>query len=189
MKTYMQGLMLTALFFSLIFSSGCVTSEKKVEAIAPPPLTGVEQISSFRPEVAADQALEVVQNNPYDSRFFEQVFERLVRQCSSSKSPENADIIWNRFIVPLHNSGKVPPDLARNLWNEYFSMQFVSLPSHGQVREHCYRLSEIKRAIEKEYERKRIGFEVTNQGSADTHFLNAMYVYNTMWAACHDPDN
>jgi len=53
------------------------------------------------------------------------------------------------------------------------------------VSQYCHRLPEIKNNLEKEYQLKKIGFEICQEGSADPHFLNAMYVYNTMWAGCH----
>jgi Tfp pilus assembly protein PilV len=127
----------------------------------------------------------VINNNPYTQDLFEQVFARVVAQTRESSNEANADIVWDRFVTPLKQNGKVPPDLAVYLWNCYFSKQFVSLPNEASVDQQCYRLSEIKKNIEKEYQLKRTGFQVSQQGDADTHFLNAMYVYNTMWAACH----
>jgi hypothetical protein len=171
---------------------GCAASNQvQTEPVAVPvrpTRTQIEQIDSFRPEVASSQALEVVNNNPYEQRFYEEVFARLVDQCRNSTSQENADLIWSRFVEPLRRSGKVPPDLATSLWNQYFSRQFVSLPSMGGMGENCRQLAEVKKNLESEYKLKRAGFEVCQQGSPDTHFLNAMYVYNTMWAACNDAD-
>ena len=145
----------------------------------------VSQINSFNPEVACRQALEVTSNNPFDEVFFEKVFARLVDQCRNSKSPANADIIWDHFVVPLKKSGKIPPDLSTTTWNYYFSKSFVSLPNISPVSEYCGDLAQIKKNLEKEYQLKKVGFEICRQGSPDAHFLNAMYVYNTMWAACH----
>ncbi len=164
--------------------TGTTTNVTPVAETARPALTSISQINSFRPETACMQALEVVENNRYSQDFFEKVFARLVKQCGESKSPENADIIWNNFVTPLKSSGKVPPDLVRTTWNRYFSKQFVSLPSPGRVIDYCTRLPDIKQNIEKEYRMKKQGFEICEQGSPDAHFLNAMYVYNTMWAAC-----
>jgi len=82
----------------------------------------------------------------------------------------------------------VPPDLAKNLWNCYFSKQFVSLPAMTPVSQNCHYLAEIKKNMEKEYKLKKAGFEICQQGSPGAHFLNAMYVYNTMWAACNGTD-
>jgi len=79
----------------------------------------------------------------------------------------------------------VPADLAVTTWNYYFSSHFASLPETGSIENYCYKLPEIKKKLEKEYRMKTEGFAATDQGSPDSHFLNAMYVYNTMWAACH----
>ena len=148
----------------------------------------IDHIQAFQAAAASRQALEVVQSNPYSQDFFEKVFARLVDQCAHSKSGENADIIWDNFVQPLSRNGKVPPDLARSTWNAYFSRNFVSLPRQGHVTSYCHRLDEIKTGLEKEYQFKTAGFESSGQGSPDAHFLNAMYVYNTMWAACREPD-
>ena len=169
--------------------TGCVGHETNAADVEMSPsvvqaANQIEQIDSFNPEVASDLALEVVNNNPYSEVFFEDVFARLVEQCRNSKSPDNADIIWNRFISPLKESGKVPPDLAVTTWNYHFSNGFVSLPDTAQVSHFCRQLSSIKQNLEKEYTYKQVGFEVSEQGSPDTHFLNAMFVYNTMWASC-----
>lgn len=163
--------------------SGCPMHKKDQPTVIA--LTQVSQIGSFRPEIACGQALEVVNNNPYSQDFFESVFARIVHQCKSSKSPKNADIIWDYFIKPLRQSGKVPEDLAVTTWNYYFSNYFASLPDTGTIENYCYKLAEIKKNMEKEYRMKNEGFEVTEQGSPDSLFLNAMYVYNTMWAACN----
>ena len=168
--------------------TGCAGVRDKKPNTAPPALNSVDQIDSFNPEVTGRQGLEVVNSNPYSQEFFEQVFKRVVEQCLNSKSPDNADIIWANFVMPLRESGKVPPDLAKTTWNYYFSMQFVSLPSRGPVCYYCNRLAEIKKNIEKEYQLKKSGFTACEQGSPQPHFLNAMYVYNTMWATCHGTD-
>lgn len=189
MRNYLRT---TFLLFFLTFGmlmAGCATDKPAVTAqVSPPPLTTISQIESFNVETACRQALEVVNNNPYEQGFFEKVFARLVNQCRDSKSPANADAIWGHFVVPLKQSGKVPPDLATTMWNYYFSRSFVSLPSIGPVNQYCGRLAEIKKDLEKEYQLKKLGFEVTQQGSPDANFLNAMYVYNTMWASCHSTD-
>lgn len=143
-------------------------------------------ISAFLPETASDQARAVVESNPYSQEFFEKAFARLVAQCSGNASPGNADIIWQRFVEPLSRNGTVPADLARNTWNLYFARAFVSLPAQGPVTGYCHRLEEIKTGLEQEYRLKTAGFQSTAQGSPDAHFMNAMYVYNTMWAACRD---
>jgi hypothetical protein len=165
-----------------LLASGCAATKKEH---TPVPLSGIQQIDSFRPEVACGQAVEVVSNNPYSQDFFEEVFAKLIKQCESSRSPENADIIWNHFVEPLRKTGKVPEDLAVTTWNYYFSNHFASLPDRGGVENHCYRLADIKENMEKEYRLKIEGFAAARQGSPDSHFLNAMYVYNTMWAACN----
>jgi len=151
----------------------------------PPPLTTLQDIDSFSPVTASQQACEVVYNNAYQEAFFEQVFARLVAQCEKSTSPNNADIIWDNFVQPVKHSGSVPPDVAVTLWNYYFSNQFVSLPSRTPVSQSCYRLADIKKNLEKEYQLKTAGFRICQQGSPDSHFLNAMYVYNTLWSACN----
>ena len=169
--------------------TGCIGSKTNTAAgeMAPPvtrELARIDQINSFNPEVAADQALEVVNNNPYSERLFENVFVRLIEQCRNRKSSDNGDIIWTRFVMPLKASGKVPSDLAVTTWNYHFSKNFVSLSNTAQISHYCRQLPVIKQNLEKEYRCKQAGFEVTEQGSADTHFLNAMYVYNTIWASC-----
>lgn len=161
-----------------------VHTEPSVSAL--PTLTKLQQIDSFNPQAACHQALEVINNNPYEQEFFEKVFARVVDQCQNSKSPANAELIWEHMVAPLKQSGKVPPDLLKTTWNYYFSRQFVSLPSMAPVSHYCHRLAEVKKNLEKEYRLKKLGFEICQQGSPDTHFLNAMYVYNTMWASCHE---
>jgi len=178
----------------IIFSmlTGCAGSPFKSDKMAAPvpeSLTVIQQIDSFKTQVACSQALEVINNNSYEQEFFEKVFTKIIDQCRNSTSPDNADLIWEHFIVPLNQSGKVPPDLAKDLWNCYFSKQFVSLPDKTPVSQNCYDLAHIKKNMEKEYQLKKAGFEICQQGSPDTHFLNAMYVYNTMWAACNGTDN
>ncbi len=169
-----------------LFVAGCAEKQKGIaKPDSFPPLTTVHQIDSFNPAEACRQALEVINNNPYAQQFFEKVFARVVDQCQNNKSRTNADIIWEQLVIPLKRSGKVPPDLATMLWNCYFSRQFVCLPGMGPVAHYCHRLPEIKKKLEKEYLLKKLGFEICQQGSVDPHFLNAMYVYNTMWAACH----
>ncbi len=153
-----------------------------------PSLTTIHEIDSFNPQVACRQALEVINSNPYEQELFAKAFGQVVVQCQNSKSPENADIIWDNLVSPIKQSGKVPPDLAKTTWNYYFSRQFVSLPSMGPVSNYCHRLAEIKKNLEKEYDLKKAGFEISQQGSPEAHFLNAMYVYNTMWAACNGND-
>lgn len=156
-------------------------------SVSPPPsLTMIQQIDSFNPQVACRQALEVINNNPYEQEFFEKIFACVVDQSQNSKSTANADLIWEYLVVPLKQSGKVPPDLVKTLWNYYFSRQFASLPAMAPVSHYCHRLAEIKKNLEREYQLKKLGFEICRQGSPDAHFLNAMYVYNTMWAACHE---
>jgi hypothetical protein len=174
------------ILLSGLLMAGCAINRNPRADTGNQALTSISQIESFNTDVACQQALEVINNNPYDQEFFEQVFAKVVEQCRNSKSPSNADIIWEHLVMPLKKSGKVPPDLASTLWNYYFSRQFVSLPKTASMIHYCHRLPEIKEAIEKEYQLKKIGFEVCQQGSADGQFLNAMYVYNTMWAACHD---
>jgi len=187
-KNFVMFVILMALVMLNILLSGCAatkSAEPEVIAVAPK-LTAIHQIDSFRPEAACDQALEVLNQNPYSQEFFEKVFARVVEQCQSSKASSNADIIWDHLVVPLKQSGKVPPDLAKVTWNGYFSRQFASLPGTAPVSHYCHRLPEIKNALEKEYQLKKAGFEICEQGSPEPHFLNAMYVYNTMWAVCHD---
>ena len=182
------------LFWFLLFillMAGCAAKKSIVTepvVSAPPSLTMIHQIDSFKPETACRQAIEVINNNPYEQEFFEKTFARVIEQCQNSRSPANADLIWDHLVVPLKKSGKVPPDLVKTMWNYYFSKQFISLPDMAPVPHYCYRLAEIKRNLEKEYHLKKAGFEVCQQGSPDAHFLNAMYVYNTMWAACHETD-
>jgi len=178
----------SCLFLLSLMITGCAGVRDKKPDTAPPALNSVDQIDSFNPKVASRQGLEVVNSNPYSQEFFEQVFNRVAEQCRNSKSPDNADIIWTNFVMPLRESGKVPPDLAKTTWNYYFSMQFVSLPSRAVATNYCMQLSAIKKNLEKEYQCKKLGFEVCEQGSPDAHFLNAMYVYNTMWAACKAED-
>ncbi|BBO83085.1 hypothetical protein DSCO28_36510 [Desulfosarcina ovata subsp. sediminis] len=178
------------LSFILFLMTACATApvgKNKLEQIQPA-LTSIDQIDSFNPELACKQGLEVINNNPYEQDSFEAVFAKIVEQCKNSSAPENADIIWEHFIVPLKQNGKVPPDLAKNLWNYYFSRQFVSLPENSPISQQCYALADIKKNIEREYQLKKAGFEICRQGNPDTHFLNAMYVYNTMWAACKGVD-
>lgn len=153
---------------------------------APPSLTMIQQIDSFNPQDACRQAIEVINNNPYEQEFFEKIFARVVHQCQNSKSTANADLIWEYLVVSLKQSGKVPPDLAKTMWNYYFSRQFASLSAMAPVSHYCHRLAKIKKNLEKEYQLKKLGFEICRQGSPDPHFLNAMYVYNTMWAACYE---
>jgi len=187
MQAYQRPIVMF-LTLACLFITGCAgMNAKTTEAdITPPPprLTSIEQIDSFNVKTACSQGFEVVTSNPYSQELFEKVFARIVEQAKSNKSPRNADIIWDNFVVPLEESGKVPPDLAKRLWNCYFSRQFVSLPSSAPVTHYCHDLTAIKKALEKEYQLKKAGFEVCEQGSPDAHFLNAMYVYNTMWAAC-----
>lgn len=175
----------------LILMAGCTSSRfnsGSQATLISQPLTTIQQIDSFKPEVACSQGLEVVGNNPYEQEFFEKVFARIIRQSRNCSSPKNADLIWEHFVEPLQQSGKVPPDLLKTLWNSYFSRQFVSLPSMSPISQQCYRLAEIKENIGKEYQLKKQGFEICKQGSPDIHFLNAMYVYNTMWAVCKGTD-
>ncbi len=171
-----------------LFTTGCVSQQPQVKLMEmekpDTALTRIDQINSFKTATAAMQALEIVNNNPYSQDFFDKVFQKLVEQCKNSASPENADLIWDHFVTPLRETGKVPPDLVKNRWNCYFSNQFVSLPSTQKLNQCCYQLSEIKQNLEKEFRLKQQGFEICRQGSPETHFLNAMYVYNTMWAAC-----
>ena len=190
MRNYFFSISLLSFFLGLgLMMAGCATDKPAVTSpVSPPPLTMIGQIDSFNVEIACGQALDVVNNNPYEQGFFEKVFARLVKQCKESKSPANADIIWEHFVAPLKHSGKVPPDLVTTLWNCYFSKAFVSLPSIGPMSQYCGRLAQIKKNLEKEYQLKKLGFEVTQQGSPDAHFLNAMYVYNTMWASCHSAE-
>lgn len=148
----------------------------------------IEQIDSFNSRTACAQGVEVLNNNSFSQELFDNVFAKVVQQCSSSKSPDNADILWEDFVQPLKDSGKVPGDLVVTTWNYYFSKDFVSLPDTSTVSQNCHRLKEIKKNIEKEYQLKIQGFEITLQKAPDTHFVNAMYVFNTMWAACHGTD-
>ncbi len=170
--------------------TACATApvEKNKREQPQPVLATIDGIDSFNPELACQQALAVTNNTPYGQERFEAIFAKIVEQCKNSSSSENADIIWEHFIVPLKQSGKVPPDLAKNVWNYYFSRQFVSLPENGPIDQQCHALAEIKKNIEREYQLKRAGFKICRQGSPDTHFLNAMYVYNTMWAVCKGVD-
>lgn len=191
MQKHIKIFTIPAIFF-IMLAVGCNSMRaKKVEtaAVLPPSLTRVDQIDSFSPEAACRQALEVVNNNPYNPTLFEKIFARLVEQCKNSTSPHNADLIWDHFVEPLRLSGKVPPDLVRVTWNYYFSRQFVSLPDTAPVTTYCHDLEEIKASLEKEYELKKAGFEICLQGSPDPHFLNAMYVYNTLWAVCSGTRN
>jgi hypothetical protein len=177
------------LLLSGLMIAGCIPNQKGASTMQlNPPLVAVHQIDSFKTRVACEQALEVINNNPYEQELFEKVFARIVEQCKNNKSPDNADIIWEHFIVSLNTSGKVPPDLAKTTWNYYFARQFVSLPDSAIVTHYCSRLAGIKKNIEKEFRMKKAGFEVCKQGSPEAQFLNAMYVYNTMWAVCHDTE-
>lgn len=182
------GIMLT---MCLLWLGGCGSKQAQPVNLVPEPpkLSRVEQIDSFKPESACRQGLEVVQNTTYSEEYFHKVFARIVEQCGSNKQSCNADIIWDEFVQPLAQSGKVPPDLAKVTWNEYFSRSFVSLPVQAGVGSYCHQLADIKARLEREYQLKIKGFEITNQGSPDKHFLNAMYVYNTIWAACHSASN
>lgn len=174
----LAGVMIIAMLIS-----GCAMYKKDEKPVVL--MMQIHQIDSFRPETASGQALEVISNNPYSQEFFEDVFARIVKQCKSSKSPQNADIVWDNFVKPLKQSGKVPENLVVTTWNYYFSSHFASLPVTGKIENYCYKLPEFKKNIEKEYRMKTEGFDATDQGSPDSHFLNAMYVYNTMWAACN----
>ena len=172
--------------------TACSTTKEVVNSEALAPSTAqvsVNDINSFNMEVACSQALEVINNNPYSEPLFEQTFAKLIQQSKSSISQDNADTIWNHFIEPLKLSGKVPPALAVTTWNYHFAQSFVSLPDSAPAHHYCRQLSHIKQNMEKEYHSKQLGFQATNQGSVDGHFLNAMYVYNTMWASCHDSDS
>lgn len=192
----------TILFFLLaacgLLLAGCSTSKPPVTYMPPRPAPDpvmvqmplpLSHINAFLPEAASKQAREVVESNPYSQDLFEQVFARLVAQCAGNSSPQNAEIIWQSFVEPLSRNGKVPTDLARTTWNSYFSRNFVSLPGQGPVAGFCHRLEEIKVGLESEYRLKTAGFASTAQGSPDAHFLNAMYVYNTMWASCRDANS
>lgn len=178
---------LLALLTLYLLLSGCTSKNPTlIESPDSVTLSSVEQIDSFNLEVACHQAVEVINNNPYDQEFFETVFAKLIDQCKNSKSTDNADIIWDHFVMPLRETGKVPPDLAKTVWNYYFSREFFSLPDAGTVNHYCLRLPQIKKNLEKEFTLKKDGFEISRQGSPDAHFLNAMYVFNTMWAGCHE---
>ncbi len=177
------------LLFVLMTGVGCTGLQTETKSTTvPATAVAIEQIDSFSPSTASRQAFEVISNNPYSEDFFNRVFARLVEQCQSSTSPENADVIWNNFIQPLKDSGKVPADLATYTWNCYFSQDFVSLPSYQGAYNCCHQLADIRAALEKEYRLKQAGFTICRQGSPDSHFLNAMYVYNTLWASCHEAD-
>lgn len=186
-KTILAGCLLLGQILS-----GCANQQAQTAEIEMGPqasLIRIEQIDSFNPEVAAGQALEVINNNPYREELFEQAFAKVIDQCRNSKSTENAEIIWVKFVSPLKESGKVPPDLTVITWNYHFSKNFISIPGTGAVSHYCRQLPAIKRNLEKEYQCKQVGFEITRQGSPDAHFLNAMYVYNTMWASCNQDGN
>ncbi|MBS3758026.1 MAG: hypothetical protein KGY61_05135 [Desulfobacterales bacterium] len=174
---------LAGIFLLAILASGCSMFKDEKPTVAP--LHTVQQINSFKPEIACNQAVEVINSNPYSQEFFEDVFAKIVRQCKSSESPKNADIIWDHFVKPLKRSGKVPKNLVVTTWNYYFSSHFASLPDTGAIENYCYKLPEIKKNLEKEYRMKMEGFAAADQGSPDSYFMNAMYIYNTMWAACH----
>ena len=148
----------------------------------------IDQIDSFNARRACSQGIDVLNNNSFSQELFDNVFAKVVEQCGSNKSPDNADIIWDHFVLPLKSSGKVPADLVVTTWNYYFSKDFVSLPDTSTTSQNCHRLTKIKMTIEKEYQLKIKGFEITLQKAPDTHFVNAMYVFNTMWAACHGTD-
>ena len=148
----------------------------------------IDQIDSFNARNACSQGVDVLSNNGFSQELFDSVFAKVIEQCGSSKSPDNADIIWKNFVQPLKDAAKVPSDLVVTTCNYYFSKDFVSLPDTSTTSQNCHRLTEIKKNIEKEYQLKIKGFEITLQKAPDTHFVNAMYVFNTMWAACHGTD-
>ncbi len=180
--------LLAMMVFAVLLMTGCLSHNSQnamTKQSKNSLLTRISQIDSFRPEKACRQALQVINNNPYEQKFFEAVFATIVKQCKSSNSPQNADIIWNQFVRPLKKSGRVPANLVVTTWNYYFSSHFASLPDTGNIASYCHKLPEIKKHIEKEYRLKVDGFAATEQGSPDQHFVNAMYVYNTMWASCN----
>jgi len=177
------------LLLAVLLGVGCTGLQTETKSTTVPATAAtIEQIDSFSPPTASRQAFEVIANNPYSEEFFARVFARLVEQCQSSTSPENANIIWENFIQPIKGSGKVPSDLATYTWNCYFSQDFVSLPGYQGAYSCCHQLADIRAALEKEYQLKQAGFAICRQGSPDSHFLNAMYVYNTLWASCHEAD-
>ena len=114
-ESLVMFVILTALVLVNILLSGCAgskTSTDQAPVVTTPPLTMVHQIDSFKPDVACSQALEVLNHNPYSQDFFDKVFGRVVEQFRSSKAETNAEILWDHLVVPLKQSGKVPPDLA-----------------------------------------------------------------------------
>jgi len=188
MKHY-RKLIISLVLAALFLTTACTASRQEAVTMpANPTLVSITQIDSFNPAIACQQALEVINNNPYSENLFNDAFARIVGLCESNKAPKNADVIWQEFVIPLKNSGKVPPDLARFTWNCYFSRQFASLPAYSPATSCCRRLGEIRKGLEKEYSFKEKGFAITQQGSPESHFLNAMYVYNTLWATCHVPE-
>ena len=123
-KNILSFVTLLALLTLYLLLSGCASKNSTIkDSPESAPLSSVEQIDSFNLEVACHQAIEVINNNPYDQEFFETVFAKLIDQCKNNKSTDNADIIWDHFVMTLRETGKVPPDLAKTVWNYYFSRE------------------------------------------------------------------
>jgi hypothetical protein len=174
--------------FIIPFLTACQQNIPEPEArehIAPE-FIKIADIDSYDPATACRQAVEVLNSNRFSKDFFMDVFRKILANLEQNKNEDNYNIVWDSFVVPLQRNDRIPPDLVKRTWNEYFSLDFISFAGKS-LDGQCSSLTQMYKDVANEYNNKIIGFEVSKLGSPDENMTTAMNIYNAMWAACNPP--
>lgn len=148
-----KGLYIILLLGILLMIASCQTTTKSVVVTTPPPTNPCPLPSGYQLEPAIKVAEDTLNKCP---EMFDEVFQRLIEIAKNSPKKENAFLIQD-MLKRLVKANKISEIYAKNLYRQYFSVKFVTMPDIK-----CYNLpaelDNIKSQLRKELKLKRIGF-------------------------------
>lgn len=134
----------------MLLGTGCVT--KKPVVVSTPPIDICPMPSGYRLESAIATAEQTLNTCPGK---LDQVFAKLIEIAKHSPDRENG-IPLQELLKRLVKKNKISETYAKNLYQKYFSIKFVSVPSI-KTYSLAGEVGSIKKQMKKELALKRIG--------------------------------
>ena len=142
---------------------GCVKS--KAVTVSPPPVNPCPMPTGYKLEPAIEMAEQTVTNCPDK---LDQVFLKLLEIAKHTPSKENGILIQD-LLKGLIKKNRVSETYTKNLYQEYFSSRFVSMPDI-EVYNLAGEMNSIKKALKNELALKKTGMvECCNDKEAYEH--------------------
>lgn len=142
---------------------GCVKS--KPVTVSPPPVNPCPMPTGYKLEPAIEMAEQTLTNCPDK---LDQVFLKLLEIAKHSPSKENGILIQD-LLKGLIKKNRVSETYTKNLYQEYFSSRFVSMPDI-EVYNLAGEMNSIKKALKNELALKKTGMvECCNDKEAYEH--------------------